>query len=806
MRSLILPGQRSIRGRLLLFLISSVVLTALAISLVTISLGFRGARERVVDQLRSVLTLKQQEVASWASGLQLNLDIVLSSSDIARDLRLTELAPPESRYNSAAYGRLQRQFTWAAERMDLFEEVFFMDTEGTVLISTVRGHENQKLGLRSFFAEGLKGSHIEEPSYSLSLDKMTVVASTPVEDAGEVIGVLAGQADLAGLNQIMIKQTGLGETGETYLVGSNHRLLTHLRLPGYSIPNTYIRTEGSDAAIDQQLAGSTTYEGYAGEDVIGVFTWIPELKVALLAEQEEAEALRPTRLILMIMGGVAVVAVALAVLAGIALTRSIVRPLAELDTTADRIAEGDLDLRARVEREDEIGRLAHSFNRMTTQLGQLVESLRRRTDHLRAINETGRQISSILDLDELLPYVARSLMQSFAYQTVRILLLAGEGEAILLTYEEGLADQQPTKTIFDHDAARALPAMALAARESAAVLMRPGSDPVPFVARPAAETTTVSDVESEMPTASEPGATGNMVDVTSAPSTYAELAVTIRVGDDLVGVLDIVGRENDNLDAQDLFAAQTLADQLAIAIENSRLYVQARELAAGQERQRLARDLHDAVSQTLFSVSLIAEVLPRIYERDPEQGRERLEELRQLTRGALAEMRTLLLELRPAALAEADLPDLLRQLAEAVMGRSRIPVQLNVEPDVCVDLPVEVRIAYYRIAQEALNNIAKHSGATRATVGLTCEDVLQLRIEDDGTGFDPASPSSGRLGLGIMEERAQSIGARLKVEAKPGVGTAISVSWKPPGRGAAAPRGEGMPSATGTGSGDPSTS
>ncbi len=245
-----------------------------------------------------------------------------------------------------------------------------------------------------------------------------------------------------------------------------------------------------------------------------------------------------------------------------------------------------------------------------------------------------------------------------------------------------------------------------------------------------------------------------------------------------MGVLDITAHEDAALDEQDLFAAQTLADQLAIAIENSRLYEHAHELAAGRERQRLARDLHDAVSQTLFSVSLIAEVLPRIYERDPEQARQKLEELRQLTRGSLAEMRTLLLELRPAALAEASLPDLLKQLSEAVIGRSRIPV--DVETELCLDLPVEVRTAYYRIAQEALNNMAKHSGATQGSVRLICGDHLQLVVQDDGAGFDPAAGSSGQLGLGIMRERAESIGADLRIESAPGRGTTVSVSWLTP--------------------------
>jgi signal transduction histidine kinase len=219
-----------------------------------------------------------------------------------------------------------------------------------------------------------------------------------------------------------------------------------------------------------------------------------------------------------------------------------------------------------------------------------------------------------------------------------------------------------------------------------------------------------------------------------------------------------------------------------MAVDNARLYEHAEESAAAAERNRLARDLHDAVSQTLFSVSLIAEVLPRIYARDPVQGAQRLDELRQLTRGALAEMRTLLLELRPAALAEANLSDLLKQLGEAVTGRARIPVEVMTTEDTDA-LPTEVRVALYRIAQEALNNVAKHSGAATATVSLSRLDEprggLRLMIQDDGTGFDPAGADAGRLGLGIMRERAEAIGASLTITSAPGKGTAVSALWSP---------------------------
>jgi signal transduction histidine kinase len=195
------------------------------------------------------------------------------------------------------------------------------------------------------------------------------------------------------------------------------------------------------------------------------------------------------------------------------------------------------------------------------------------------------------------------------------------------------------------------------------------------------------------------------------------------------------------------------------------------------ERNRLARDLHDAVTQTLFSSSIIAEVLPRIWDRDPEEARRRLEELRELTRGALAEMRTLLLELRPSALVEARLADLLRQLAESITGRARVPVALEVEGECQLD--AEVKVALYRIAQEALNNVAKHAGASAASMRLSCQPgQVELFVRDDGQGFDPASLPPNSLGLGIMRERAEAIGAALTIESRPGSGTQIEVLWR----------------------------
>jgi two-component system nitrate/nitrite sensor histidine kinase NarX len=248
----------------------------------------------------------------------------------------------------------------------------------------------------------------------------------------------------------------------------------------------------------------------------------------------------------------------------------------------------------------------------------------------------------------------------------------------------------------------------------------------------------------------------------------------------VIGVLDVQSDRLNAFDDTDLAVLQSLAHQTGAAIESARLYEQAQEAAVMEERSRLARDLHDAVTQTLFSASLIAESVPASWELDQEEGKHLLGELRQLTRGALAEMRTLLLELRPSALVETPLGDLLHQLSEATMGRIGIPVTVVVSGD-CT-LPPNVHVALYRIVQEALNNVIKHARASQVDVELVCDigptgHAVKLQIRDDGKGFDPEVARPDHMGLGIMRERAESVGARLQIESTSGQGTQVTLVW-----------------------------
>ena len=256
----------------------------------------------------------------------------------------------------------------------------------------------------------------------------------------------------------------------------------------------------------------------------------------------------------------------------------------------------------------------------------------------------------------------------------------------------------------------------------------------------------------------------------------------LRVRGQALGVLGIIGPAGGSFNQGHLALFEAIADQISVAVDNARLYQQAQQFAVVEERQRLARELHDAVTQTLFTASLLAEVLPETWALDPVEGRQLLQELRQLSRGALAEMRTLLLELRPAALVETSLGDLLRQLGEAVTGRTGIPVTITGESQ--CRLPPEVHIAFYRIAQEALNNIAKHARAGQVALLLRGgpperpKEGLGLRIRDDGRGFEPDAVSPDHLGLGIMRERAAAVDAALDIHSTPGVGTEVTVRWE----------------------------
>ncbi len=243
----------------------------------------------------------------------------------------------------------------------------------------------------------------------------------------------------------------------------------------------------------------------------------------------------------------------------------------------------------------------------------------------------------------------------------------------------------------------------------------------------------------------------------------------------MAGILSILGETGDLLTIEELTLLVSIADHIGLAVENVRLRQKAEEAAVQEDRQRLARELHDSVSQSLFSASIIAETLPRLWERYPAVVQQNLGELHHLIRGALAEMRMLLLELRPTSMDNAVLGDLLHQLADSIEGRTQLDITVQVLGQ--GKIPIQVKKNLFRIAQEALNNIVKHARAQHVLLALSQgADQITLCISDDGQGFNTNRVDGGHLGLQIMRERAENIGASLIISSRTGNGTEVVVT------------------------------
>lgn len=261
-------------------------------------------------------------------------------------------------------------------------------------------------------------------------------------------------------------------------------------------------------------------------------------------------------------------------------------------------------------------------------------------------------------------------------------------------------------------------------------------------------------------------------------ATRAWMGVPLKFHEHVLGVLRVDHTESGYFTPERARLLSAVCSQTALAMRHAQLHLQQREMAVLAERNRIARDLHDAVSQTLFAATVLAGTMARVAARGSSPASATLHQqaltLERLNRGALAEMRLLMVELKPDALEQTPLSELLQLAIEALSSRGDV----RVEPMLAGsdDLPAATRTQLYRIAQEALSNIAKHSAATQAVVHWQCAgSQASLRIADDGCGFDSQAQRPGHFGLGHMAERAVEIGARFSLISAPGEGTEIKV-------------------------------
>lgn len=384
----------------------------------------------------------------------------------------------------------------------------------------------------------------------------------------------------------------------------------------------------------------------------------------------------------------------------------------------------------------------------TQALGEANRALQRRALQLETSASLSREITSILQIEALLKRVTQLIKESFNYYHVEIFLInEGEGR-LLLGASSGAVETQFLELPLDE---KSLNGTAALTRQ-------------PVLA---------NDAESDP----------RYLKDANLPATRAELVIPLQVGERIIGTLDVQSEKVNLFSMDDVLVLQSLADQIAIAIENARLYNRTRELATLEERNRLARDLHDSVTQTLYSLSLLSEGWRQMI-RDGAEPRveERLGKVSEITSQALKEMRLLIHQLRPPALEKEGLIGALRQRLDAVEYRAGVEARLVLND--LITLPPPIEEGFYYIAQEALNNALKHASASNVTVGL---DILDghalLTVTDNGRGFDLAEASQrGGLGLQSMRERVQQLGGALDLVTALGQGTRLTVRVKMDGR------------------------
>lgn len=658
--------------------------------------------------------------------------------------------------------RQQMLLRWLQPRLRPFDAgVVILNEKGQVTATDPQRQDvvGQDWSSRSYFrwvAAGKGQVLLSAIEYDAPNGGPAVAIAVPIQDVkGEFKGVIAGMFSLIpsqpnALYESLIKRH-VRTTTRSYLVDAQGRTLDCCTVGWFGqrdpkAPEVVAISRGENGAIRTRDA--------QGEKIIASYAPIPQSLWGLVEEERWDVITRLSthygRLLLLILA----LGVMLPLLFAIIGMRRAMRPVTALTAAARHMAAGKLQQEIPLPKERQLAELAEAFNMMSRELRTLYDNLERkvedRTRELFTLNTLANALSRSLDLEEVLQAALKHAMEALKLPMGAAYRLEKDELHFALIAHAGLSEKAIQRL-------RRLPLQAFYWGE------------------------TLGDTPQHYSLPSLPPQ--ETIDLLRQEGWHDVIILPLLAKGALVGLILLASPEPYALPEEERSLLAAMGQQIGMAVENARLYEEAEETAIAAERNRLARELHDSVTQTLFSANLIAGVLPSLWEENPAEARERQAELHQLTQGALAEMRTLLFELRPQALAEARLTDLLMQLALAAAARGHVAVDVQADHEPA--MPADVRIAFYRVAQEALNNALKHANAKHIEVALEVEppmndqakERVHLSIQDDGQGFDPQSVPSDRLGLVIMRERAEAVGAVLEIHSAPGSGTRIALSW-----------------------------
>jgi len=530
----------TIRGRLLLSYILVAVVPVIIIAATGVYFAWRSGRDRVLEQVNAVADVQATRVEEWAVTLQDGLDRALHGRDAilyARSLLRPRLTDTDGGETEVIL-RSDLMINWTVYVADdpLFDAIALVDLDGQVLVSTDEQYDGQRLvGAGMPDSEG--PFRISLSWSGLATDPSSVLAMTAVqEENGDVLGVLIGRTSLLSFENILGSQ--LGETGEVYLVDEQS---------GLTLTPVWVTDRNAEVPLvlgwadSGPLDGAGEYANYLGIPVLGAYRSLPELGTVLMAEQDRSEALQAITTMLVANGSIALIVAIVSVVVSLSITRSIADPLASLGVTAERIAGGDLTSVASEAGAAEVRTLAVAFNSMTSQLREVIDGLEigvaertrdleRRSTHAEAASEVGRAASAILDPERLYRVTVDLIRERLELLYVGLYLVEEAGQWAVLRAGAGSTDEN--LVVNEHR-------------------VRLGQGTIGW-AISNGRSRTVSEL--------------------AHGRARSEAALPLRSRGQVLGALTVQSERSGAFDQELLVVLQTMADQVAVAVDNARLF------------------------------------------------------------------------------------------------------------------------------------------------------------------------------------------------------------------------------------------
>jgi GAF domain-containing protein/HAMP domain-containing protein len=558
---------RSIQGLLLTSFILIVTIPIIMTAVLSAVGAYTNSQAQTFNTLQAIAILKENQIENLLFDLQNDAETLLADARFTTNTReaftASGVVDPRLHESFKRLARLRMVDVLGAEE-EAYNEIMVLDSEGDVIISTLPTREGSNFRSQSFYRHGIVefyAGFAAEPSFGT--DNLIVAAPIISEDGQSVIGVLVLRSNAAAVKAIMEITPGFVEA-ETYLVDLSFKPVTRTRAAAQ-----YIDTKAaSDAILKNTREGKALYANYADQQVLGYYEWFEPMQLAIIAEaplsfvvNSSIRGLAGSSLLALFVVAIAIVAVAIS-------ARTIADPIKTLAQTTESFAAGKLSSRAMVEREDEIGALANAYNQMAIQLQEMIGKLEQRvadrtkdlegqTLRLRVAAEIARDAASARDLNELLSRAANLIINRFDFYHIGIFLLDKNREYAVLV-------ASPTE----------------AGKEMLVNNHRLRVGEVGIVGRVAAT--------GEPRIALNTGADIVFFNNPYLPNTRSEMALPLKVENNIIGVLDVQSDQPQAFNEDDIAIMQVMADQLATAIERTRLL---------QEVERNLKELESAYGQ-----------------------------------------------------------------------------------------------------------------------------------------------------------------------------------------------------------------